>query len=219
MGQTLNKLRGRPYTAALVALGVAVVAAPSARLGYFGGVVYYAGLALAVYGATKPGWIRRGTLVYASLATVAHVANFAAGNVISGPVLFLLDFVFAAFAPVLVVRHVLSGETASTDDYAGALVSYLLIGVLFAFAHTLVEGFHPGSYGGPGTEDAVDHVGRFTYFSFVTLTTLGYGDIVPNTAPARGISVLEAVMGQGYIAILIAHLVGRPHAKARSDRA
>jgi len=219
MGDALNKLRGRPFTAALLAIGLAVVAAPSARLGYLGGVVYYIGLALAVYGATKPGWIRRGTLVYASLATVAHVGNLAAGNLIPGPVLFVLDFVFAAFTPVLVVRHVLSGETASTDDYAGALVSYLLIGVFFAFTHALLEGFHPGSYGGPGMGNVIDHIGRFTYFSFVTLTTLGYGDIVPNTAMAQGISVLEAAMGQGYIAILIAHLVGRPHAKARSESA
>jgi voltage-gated potassium channel len=56
---------------------------------------------------------------------------------------------------------------------------------------------------------ALDAGGKdFTYYSFVTLTTLGYGDITPVTDPARSLSLLEAVMGQLYLAVLVARLVG-----------
>ena len=70
-----------------------------------------------------------------------------------------------------------------------------------------------------GPEPIRDQSDRFTYFSFVTLTTLGYGDMTPLTRPAKNLAVLEAIFGQLYLAVLIARLVGQAQLfKKREDR-
>ena len=70
----------------------------------------------------------------------------------------------------------------------------------------LLESIQPGSF--QISEDEGSVVSNLSYFSFVTLTTLGYGDVTPSSLPARSLSLLEAVMGLLYVAILIARLVG-----------
>ncbi len=65
----------------------------------------------------------------------------------------------------------------------------------------------PGSFNISTSESAFEQLQDFIYFSFVTLATLGYGDIVPLSATARALSIIEAVFGQFYIAILVAGLV------------
>jgi len=78
----------------------------------------------------------------------------------------------------------------------------LIIGAIF----TLLEIAHPGSFRIP--DSAVSELSHFFYYSFVTLTTLGYGDITPVTSAARSFSIVEAIIGQLYIAILVSRLVG-----------
>ena len=87
----------------------------------------------------------------------------------------------------------------------GAICVYFLIGLIWADVFFILETLQPGSFQIPP-----EQVGQATldYFSYVTLTTLGYGDITPISAPARSLSLLEAMMGQLYLAVLIARLVG-----------
>ena len=80
--------------------------------------------------------------------------------------------------------------------------AYLLAGLLFAVAYWMVDRAWPSSFGG----DALD-LGRAIYFSFVTMATLGYGDIVPTSPPARGLTIVEAVSGQMYLVVVVARLV------------
>jgi voltage-gated potassium channel Kch len=72
---------------------------------------------------------------------------------------------------------------------------------------------NPGSYNFPAIDIAygedVSHVSKFIYYTFVTFTTLGYGDIVPQTPVARSLAILISITGQIYIAIIIALLVGK----------
>jgi hypothetical protein len=104
-------------------------------------------------------------------------------------------------------------KKVTTDTIFGAICAYLLLGITWTMVFSLIEILHPGSFlGGELVTTAADEVlvaspGFFIYYSFVTLTTLGYGDITPMTPPARLLSSLEAVTGQLYIAILIARLV------------
>jgi hypothetical protein len=86
----------------------------------------------------------------------------------------------------------------------GAMAVYLLLGFSWAHAYELVALWHPGAFTG-----AVDGSGSlaWTYYSFVTLTTMGYGDIVPVHPLARAGAVLEALTGQLYLTILLARLV------------
>lgn len=85
------------------------------------------------------------------------------------------------------------------------LSAYLLTGLIFGIAYGLIHELRPGSFRLP-TEEAV----RFehgVYMSFVILTSLGFGDVVPLTPIARGLTILEAVIGQMYMAVLVARLV------------
>jgi len=93
------------------------------------------------------------------------------------------------------------------DLIMGAACAYILLGMLWAFAYYLVESFHPDSF--RAVEKPVDDLWNFYYYSFVTLTSVGYGDIVAITKSARGLSIIEAIMGQLYLAIMVSWLVGQ----------
>ena len=87
--------------------------------------------------------------------------------------------------------------------------------MLWAFLYVQLERFHPGSFTVPAAASLAEYevahrnrLANFLYFSFTTLTTLGYGDILPATPVARGTTVLEAFFGQLYLAILVARGVG-----------
>jgi voltage-gated potassium channel Kch len=82
---------------------------------------------------------------------------------------------------------------------------YLLLGLTWAVAYELVALRQPGAFAGTSTE--VDASQRWLYYSFVTLTTVGYGDVTPVHPIARSLAVLKALTGQLYPAILLAHLV------------
>ncbi|MEO0975260.1 MAG: potassium channel family protein, partial [Pseudomonadota bacterium] len=92
----------------------------------------------------------------------------------------------------------------TADLLFGAAAVYLMGGIAFGVAHHLVETLHPGSFVGlPDTAEPP----QMLYFSLVTLTTLGFGDVAPVFGPARALVVLEALFGQLYVAIMLARLV------------
>jgi len=123
---------------------------------------------------------------------------------------------FFAFIAVLILAAVLRAQTVTGDTISGALCVYLLLGIVWAFLFMLVESVHPGSFQIAEAErTAVDpkhgpsaSLSLFMYFSLVTLSTVGYGDVIPLTGPARGLAAFEGVMGQFYLAVLVARLVG-----------
>lgn len=118
---------------------------------------------------------------------------------------------FLGFATVMILRRVVEQEQVTVDIVLGGASVYLLVGVFFASIHSLVESVVPGSYLYEGRSLAVAGLGRYPeliYFSFSTLTTLGYGDITPRNPVAQSLSALESVIGQLLLAILIARLVG-----------
>jgi len=195
----------RPFTWSLITFCIALVVAPTLPHIDIQGVAYYVSLILAIFGATERRWVRRTAIAYAIGGTAAHLGNFAAGAALPAIVLHLVDLAFAAVTPVLVIRRVLTQTEIDSEEMAGALMSYALIGVLFGMIHGAVSVFIPGAY---ANANYVDDPNGFTYFSFVTLTTLGYGHIIPMHPVARGLSILEAFIGQGYLAILVARLVG-----------
>jgi hypothetical protein len=89
----------------------------------------------------------------------------------------------------------------------GALSVYLLMGIVFAFVYSFLYTLTPDAFTGA---DKIDGPGfhNFTYFSYVTLTTLGFGDITPTRPIASSLVTLEAVVGQIYLTVLVARLVG-----------
>ena len=105
------------------------------------------------------------------------------------------------------------------DQVLGGVVLYLNIGLTFATIYTLVEQLSPGAFhlADPVPEPPL-HPSYFVYFSLVTLTTVGYGDIVPVQAAARSLATLEAALGQLYPAIILARLVSIEVTPARPER-
>ena len=110
-----------------------------------------------------------------------------------------------ALALVVAVRHAFGGGDVGQEHVFAALDAYLLAGFLFGIVYWTIHRLNPGAFGGPAAENM--RVSTGMYFSFVTIASLGYGDIVPVSAPARSLAVLEALSGQMYLAVLVARLV------------
>ena len=108
----------------------------------------------------------------------------------------------------LVLSRVFQAGPITTQRIEGAIAVYLLFGLMWANVYEFLELLNPGAFQMPsGAVGVSDRFSPLLYFSFTTLTTLGYGDIVPIHPVARSLAMVEALTGQLYPAILIARLV------------
>lgn len=130
----------------------------------------------------------------------------------------LSSMCFLAMLTGLVLREVLKDGHITQHRIQGAIAVYLLVGLIWAFAYDMVLLSAPDAFRSP--ELAVEHktvTPTFIYFSFATLTTVGYGDITPVHPIARALAMCEAFIGQLFPAILIARLVAMElHARQTS---
>lgn len=138
------------------------------------------------------------------------VLNVLAINLHSAPLqhvslLALIGFLFVAI--VYTLKQVAFGTEVSANRLVGAVCVYLLLGTIWAMSYSIVELAYPGSFAGftPWADRGWDS--EWIYFSFVTMTTLGYGDILPISATARAMAYMQAILGQFYVAVLVAGLV------------
>ncbi len=120
-------------------------------------------------------------------------------------ILVLLFFLINSL--VLAIRHILFGPKIDMNKIVGSVTIYLLIGIIWALLYGLVEVLIAGSFSGNLLNVGGSRFWDLIYFSFVTLTTLGFGDILPMNTYARTLAYMEAIVGQFYIAILVASLV------------
>lgn len=119
----------------------------------------------------------------------------------------LSDFLFLILIISIALQQVIFSERINLHNVAGAACIYLLLGIIWSVAYYFINIVMPGSFKGNLSFDSHMQLNDFVYYSFVTLTTLGYGDIIPLSATARSLVYMEAVFGQFYIAILVAGLV------------
>src|SRR5215467_6162949 len=159
-------------------------------------------------GGKRAQWIT--ALVLAIPAGVLNaVFAFRPNPRIAVPML-VFTILFLVFTLVSLLRAVIRAKTVTHDTIYGALSVYLLMAITWAAAYFLLVTAQPNAI----VMDAARHPNHTMdwfdciFYSFVTLTSLGYGDIVPMTAQARSLSILEAVSGIMYVAVLIARLVG-----------
>ena len=111
--------------------------------------------------------------------------------------------IIGLFAAAVAVKFAFSARSVDREHVYAALSAYLLAGIFLGVLCWVLEQFWPGSYTFAGDFSRVSAI----YFSFVTLATLGYGDIVPRTDVARGLAIVEGVGGQLFLAVLVARLV------------
>ncbi|MBB4754166.1 potassium channel family protein [Actinoplanes lobatus] len=139
------------------------------------------------------------------LALVAALLNIVLSR--NSPLLgwtFLAASVLYLLAPFAIVRHLSTQHGVDQQTLLGALAAYLLIGMAFGFAYQCLGVIQPGPLfgdkGDPVISDAL-------FFSFVTMTTTGYGDLVPAADPARTIAVVEALTGSLFLVTAVAKVV------------
>ena len=121
-----------------------------------------------------------------------------------------LGVIYWTYTSGLILNRIFLESTEVTvDTINGALCVYLMLGVAWAQGYSALAGLEPGSFSFNGEliEPGTRAFDRFLSFSFVTLTTLGYGNVLPMTAKAEALAVAEAIMGQLYVAVLLARLV------------
>lgn len=127
------------------------------------------------------------------------------------PVLFYSSFTaifgFLLIAITFTLKQVAFGTEITFNRLVGAVCVYLLLGTIWALVYSLIGRLAPGSFTGLSLHDGRGWDSEWLYFSFVTMTTLGYGDISPVSATARALAYVQAIFGQFYIAILVAGLV------------
>ena len=124
--------------------------------------------------------------------------------------------IFFLLTCIIAVYDVLFGGVIDINRLVGAGCIYLLSGALWGIVYFLLSVISPASFVGITGETWSEQLNEFTYYSFVTLTTLGYGDITPAAPVARTLNYLEAVLGQMYLTVLVAALVGIHIANRRS---
>jgi len=120
----------------------------------------------------------------------------------------ILVFVFFAGMIWLTGDQVLRATTVDGNTLLGAIGIYLMLGLLWAIVYFTLALLDPDSFTGGGIGAGFTNFPTFVYFSFVSLTTLGFGDISPQAPIARLLVYLQAIAGQFYLAIMIAGLVG-----------
>lgn len=119
----------------------------------------------------------------------------------------LSGLAFLIISTIVAARQVFRRDRVDLNKIVGALCIYLLIGAVWAIFYQLLEDLVPGSFAGVDGHQGYALSWRLLYFSFVTLTTLGYGDVLPLTVYAESLVLLEAILGQFYLAVLVAGLI------------
>jgi Ion channel len=126
-------------------------------------------------------------------------------------------FVFLLIAPLVILSRILRHDVIGLETILGALCVYVLLGIAFAGIYAAINDVEKvGFFAQPGPKSNVD----FLYFSFITQTTVGYGDLTPGTDFGRVIVTFEALIGQVFLVTLVARLVSMyGHARRPSDSA
>ncbi|MGH8710324.1 MAG: ion channel [Burkholderiales bacterium] len=114
---------------------------------------------------------------------------------------------FYAFTLAHLLHYVLRRDMMTADKLYGAVAAYIMVAILWAFLHGVLQYFYPGAYAFHGLPKTLN-MAELIFFSFTALTTAGFGDITPVLIQSRFLTILEMVTGVMYVAILIARLTG-----------
>jgi Ion channel len=152
---------------------------------------------------------RRGFLAVANalfvVAAVGAVANlFSEHDSALRSLVFVISSGLYVVAPVSIVRHIGYRRQVDQETMLGALAAYLLIGMAFAFAYRFVGSVQAGPFFGADGEGTVS---QDLFFSFITLTTTGYGNLIPADNPGQSLAVLEALLGQLFLITAVGKIV------------
>jgi hypothetical protein len=174
-------------------------------------------LALGVWSIRGQGiWYRTGAGLVLGVAALSVVGQFLES---SGLVFvhLLTMLVFFCMTIWRALKQVLFTGEIDTNKILGSICIYIMMGLIWALMYVMLAEFDPAAFKDQQAVPWFDALGHYIYFSFVSLTTLGYGDITPVAPFARFLVYMEAVAGQFYMTILVASLVGMRISKLVAD--
>jgi len=222
----MTSIREGKYRLLLLAIILALAAQPLASGFLLGLILFDVLVSLAVVAVFLVVFERlQHRLAAVALAVPALVSNWA-GYVTAGDaqLVALVIFhgcmcAFLAFAVAVILGGIFEQKLIEIDHVIGAFCGYLLAGVAWGNLYVVMELLVPGAFSVKqelAWQLAHPHTRRFlfNYFSYCTLTTVGYGDITPVNPACLALTWLEAVFGQFYVAVVVAQLVGLRLAQA-----
>jgi hypothetical protein len=151
----------------------------------------------------RPAFVRR-SLLFAALATLLAIVAAVTGGRHWLSLANFIDIVLLALAMAAVLRRVVTAGSVSSRTILGAISVYASLGILFTWAYALVDRIEGGGFFGHA---AGIQGSDFLFFSYTTLTTTGYGNLVPASDFGRMLSGLEMMLGQVFLVTLVAGLV------------
>jgi hypothetical protein len=162
--------------------------------------------------------IRRATNVLIALSAITAIATLVGLGGSDGAVLAAASCGLYLVAPMAVVRHLVARRLIDVQTILGAIAAYLLIGMFFAFAYHLVAKVQDGPFFGA---DGDGTMSQDLFFSFTTMLTIGFGNLVPAGNPGQTMAVAEGLMGQLFLVVAVAKAVAswRPEPRSARDEA
>jgi VanZ family protein len=157
--------------------------------------------------------VRRLTNFLLVLAAIAAIATLFGVEGSDGPLLLAASATLYLIAPMAIVRHLVARRTIDVQTILGAIAAYVLIGMFFAFAYRLVGNIQDGPFFGA---DGDGTMAEDLFFSFVTMMTIGYGNLVPAGNPGQTMAVAEGLVGQLFLVVAVAKAVSGWRPKPRS---
>jgi hypothetical protein len=197
----------------LVALGLLFFAFPFVEEVKGGDIIVSLLFSLVLISAVLAVASRRRTLVVALFllipAIVGRWTNHFRPHLVPPAVFLIAGLVLVAFVVVNLLRFVLRAPSVNTEVLCASISAYLMLGLMWTLAYWLVDQLTPGGAFSFNTNAGTRSMNGFNgfYFSFITLSTVGYGDITPVSRIARWLAAMEAMTGLLYVAVLIARLV------------
>ncbi len=209
-------LRSYRYQILLVWFTIVVLAEPFAREGGTGRTVLEAAFCIFLLAAVSAAaeasrWFATAlacaliaiALTWSDLIVPADGGSLQAGLMGAQNAIY---FAILVAVNVIILRDVMRARRVTFDTICGSVCVYLLMGLCWAILYAMASLIEPESFS--AKEELAPHFSTYIYFSYVTLATLGYGDITPQRGVVQTWAWLEAVVGQLYIAVLVARLVG-----------
>ena len=215
MNPVLKRLRFRRFSTVqlLIALAALLIAAPFVEELEGGRLILSVLFSLVLIAAVFAVADRKRTLAIALVLAVPAITarwiNHFRPDLIHPSVFLVCALLLLAFVIGHLLHFVLHAPVVTMDVLCGSIAAYLMLGLMWTVAYWLVDQLTPGGAFSFNTNRGPQSMNGFTgfYFSFITLSTVGYGDITPVSQAARWLAAMEAMTGLLYVAVLIARLV------------
>jgi hypothetical protein len=203
-----NQLAGRyGFVLALILLDYVALSLLSGETAAWAGVVAQISLGVTLIVTLVAAQVHGRWLLIAAFFVFASLLALGGAALLHSEILSNVVYVTGALlvivTPILILRDVAEHTVVTTDTVMGAACAYLLFGICFALIYGTVGQFMPNGFFGVGKSPTSD----FLFFSFTTLTTVGYGNLIPATPVGQSLAMVEALSGQIYLVVVVARLV------------